>query len=395
MITPGTAPSGSARPPAVVEGTGSRYRPGEIMINTADVERASGVLATLGAVRDQRLDPALRPYVTRYLVPAGTDTLAVIKRVRAASAERPVRVGANHVFAGEPVYQGGPGSPPAPARAITEPATPTGVGTGARVAVLDTGVAADAQRRHPLLGHRYLAAQGDIDPLDTDRPADGLDDQAGHGTFVAGIIAMLAPEAGLIPIRVLSSDGLTDEITVALGLLRAAEAGADVINLSLGGYTEDDQAPVVLEAVLDRLDPGIAVVAAAGNAGSRRLFWPAAFKRVLAVAALDTTRGRCVPAPFSNHGWWVDACAPGTRVRSCFVAGKRVAEDHSVVAFDGYASWDGTSFAAPHVAAMIARRVGTGLPAAMAAAELLTDAKADRLPGYGVVLRPATDLVNV
>jgi len=147
---------------------------------------------------------------------------------------------------------------------------------------------------------------------------------------------------------VLDTTGLGDDASVTRELL---ENRAPVVNLSLGGYTEDDRAPTAIGAVVRALTRSVVVVAAAGNNSSHRPFWPAAFKGVLAVAAYQSSRVP-IPAKFSNHGAWVDVCAPGTDIVSTFATFPTAKGKAHL--FDGWAMWDGTSFAAPQVAAAAA-----------------------------------------
>ena len=152
----------------------------------------------------------------------------------------------------------------------------------------------------------------------------------------------------------LDSHGLGDDLTVAKAMEQLPQ-DIHIVNLSLGGYTDDDSGPLAIANALRimRKQRG-AVVAAAGNAGRPRPFWPAAFKQVLGVGAVEqkTVWSR---APYSNFGWWVDAAARGTDLQSTFVREKTKVEGGPAIAFDGWAAWDGTSFATPIAAAMIAR----------------------------------------
>ena len=137
----------------------------------------------------------------------------------------------------------------------------------------------------------------------------------------------------------------------------------DIVNLSLGGYTMDDAAPLAIACALNAMrKQRNVVVAAAGNAGKPRPFWPAAFKQVLAVGAVENQDANWHKADFSNYGWWVDATARGVNLQSTFTKGKtRKATGTKPdpadpwISFDGWAAWDGTSFASPITAAMIAR----------------------------------------
>jgi subtilisin family serine protease len=159
-----------------------------------------------------------------------------------------------------------------------------------------------------------------------------------------------------------------------------------VVNLSAGCHTYDDRPSPVVARAIAGLGRRTVVVACAGNAATDRPFWPAALKPVIAVAALDGDER----AWFSNYGWWVDACAPGVGVVSCFVQfdGTRPRANHvDPDEFQGYAAWSGTSFAAPAVAGTIAAvAMREGLPAVLAADLVLDPAASMSRPDLGVVI---------
>ena len=200
------------------------------------------------------------------------------------------------------------------------------------------------------------------------------------------------PSAGIYNYGVLSGFGDGDDETIGAGLDRATSGlrrqglEFDVIVMSLGCYTLDDEPPPLDQYLRELIRPDTLVVAAAGNAGSPRPQWPAALPNVVAVGALASD-GR---AWFSNYGGWVDACAPGVDVRSTFfgtddspVADK--IDDDLVNEFRGWAAWSGTSFTAPKVAAVIAdeaRRLGIS---AHEAWKLLSHHDHFRYPDLGVV----------
>ena len=216
-------------------------------------------------------------------------------------------------------------------------------GAGVVVAVLDTGV----DRNHPALAGRLDPAwdyvDDDPDPTDSpdniDNDGDGLIDEAyGHGTHVAGIVALVAPDARILPARVLNADGRGNVFAVAAAIDDVVDAGANVINLSFG--TEDNTTSKVLnEAIVRAQHAGVAVVASSGNGGSDVHRFPAALKDVFAVAGTDAADTGL--AGFSNRGNWVAAAAPATAIVSAVPGG-------------GYASWSGTSMAAPFVSGQIA-----------------------------------------
>lgn len=203
-------------------------------------------------------------------------------------------------------------------------------GTPIIVAVLDTGVL----RSHPALAGRllpgYNALTGTTD--DSER-ADGAHNRGvGHGTMVAGVIARLAPDAQILPIRVLDGDGNGTVLTITKGIEYALAHGAKVINLSCGINRQSD---ALDDTFKDLAEAGAVLVAAAGNENSAVGPYPAAADHVLAVAAVESDRTK---SPYSNYGPWVDVVAPGTGMESAWWQG-------------GYARWSGTSFATPCVAA--------------------------------------------
>jgi hypothetical protein len=267
-----------------------------------------------------------------------------------------------HMFRGEPNYQGGPGDTPSP---VADPPPAPGKASSSHavtIAILDTGINA----AHPWFPRgAWEAVDPDVDDrLDTDMDYE-LDAQAGHGTFIAGVVRQHAPGAHLSISRVLGSDGVCDEVDLlqAINALRGRGSGGKnrigVVNLSLGAYTWNDRPPALLSQAIAQLGADTVVVAAAGNNASDRVFWPAAFDSVVAVGAQKADgNGR---TSFSNYGDWVGAWAPGDRVASSFVSfdgpeDETPRADIDSDCFTGFATWSGTSFAAPRIAAELARR---------------------------------------
>jgi membrane-anchored mycosin MYCP len=258
------------------------------------------------------------------------------------------------------------------AQQVLDPAAvwPFSTGAGVTVAVVDSGVDSD----HPQLrGGAVL--RGEDFHLVGDLP--GSFDCDSHGTAVASIVAArpvagvgfagLAPGARILPVRV-SDRGYTDAGGVALidpvvlarGIWYAADHGAKVLNLSLAG-TADDK--LIRDAVAHARERDVLVVAAAGNGqqGTEpQRTYPAAYEGVLGVGAVDESGVRLTG---SQIGPQVDLVAPGGEVLAATRAG-------------GHQYWQGTSFAAPFVAATAAlvRSAWPKLTADQVAARILATA---------------------
>jgi hypothetical protein len=246
-------------------------------------------------------------------------------------------------------------------------------------------------------------------PVTADPLVGELDTDTGHGTFISGLVRQIVPDARVLALRVMHSDGVVYEgdLLCALRLLaeRVAGAGAqghdmaamvDVVSLSLGYFDEsagDVSFSTGLRSVLDLLlSLGVAVVAAAGNYSTSRKFYPAAFTEppppagqvpLISVGALNPNGSKAL---FSDGGHWISAWAPGAAVVSTFpvdLNGSRSPElrmkahpanemppgvalppDREALDPDdysgGFALWSGTSFSAPLVAAHITRSLLDG-----------------------------------
>ncbi|WUI01887.1 S8/S53 family peptidase [Spirillospora sp. NBC_00431] len=330
-----------------------------------------------------RLRAAAKVDVCELAAGLGSDTRAVGGRRRRLS------VAPNHLVHGQPMWWSGPADLPRPAAPAPAPeaAAPQ---RDVTVAILDTGLSP-----HPWYAGTewYREQRAEVEEvLDADLDYE-LDAQAGHGTFIAGVVLRHAPSARLRAHRVIGGDGVGDELGVIRALERlAARGGADVVNLSLGCHTYDDRPSPMLARAIAALGRRTVVVACAGNTATTRPFWPAALKPVVGVAALDGD----VRAAFSNHGWWVDACAQGVDVTSTFVrfdGPRRPVRGIDPDLFDGYATWSGTSFATPVVAGRIAGLAAAeGVDAVTAADRVLDPAAHPVLPDLGVVVGPGTRL---
>jgi thermitase len=219
-------------------------------------------------------------------------------------------------------------------------------GGGTLVAILDTGVQPD----HPAIsnsldGLGYDFVDNDLVPAEE---ANGLDDDGdgrvdelyGHGTHVAGVVQLVAPEARILPLRVLNSDGRGNNFRTASAIVYAAHHGADVINLSLG---TPSQSMLLREAVNEAARLGVVVVAAAGNLNTDMQQYPAAEACAVAVTSVSTHDKK---SSFANYGDWIGVAAPGENIYSAFPV-------------DGYAWWSGTSMSTPFVAGQAALLLGS------------------------------------
>lgn len=198
-------------------------------------------------------------------------------------------------------------------------------GSGITVAVLDTGL----QETHPALanhiavgGYDYISHTATISDV-VGGPA------SGHGTFVAGLIAQVAPGARILPFRVLDANGLGTVANVADAIECAANDGAHVINLSMGMSVPSE---TLHQAILYAQQRGALVIASAGNQGASTPQYPAGWSGVVAVAGTDQND---LHASFSNYGPWVAVSAPAINLYSAYPG--------------GFAYGSGTSFAAPLV----------------------------------------------
>jgi thermitase len=166
----------------------------------------------------------------------------------------------------------------------------------------------------------------------------------GHATMVAGIIAALAPDAMIMPLRAFDDSGTGDAFQVAKAIRYATQNGAHVINLSLGFSSDAAEVRAAINFATSR---GVVVVASAGNAASAALQYPAALPNVIGVAATDLLDRK---ATFSNYGQSVVVDAPGVDIITAYPG--------------GYAVASGTSFAAAFVsaeAALVRARTATGV----------------------------------
>jgi serine protease len=240
-------------------------------------------------------------------------------------------------------------------------------GKGITVAVIDTGVAYTNCDKGPIA--RDFKQTRFVPGYDfANRSAIAYDDN-GHGTHVAGTIAEstnnnegvagLAFDATIMPVKVLTGSGMGSSAWIAEGIRYAADHGANVINMSLGGPFPDK---LMAEACDYAHSKGVVIVCAAGNTGTEGVGYPAAFKPCVAVSAVGP-KGNL--AFYSSYGRQIAIAAPGGDSRVGGPAGtilqNTIVRDASGNPVDDYYGFQGTSMASPHVAAVAALIEAAGI----------------------------------
>jgi hypothetical protein len=343
-----------------------RYVRDELLVAPGHEAAARAVLAGHGANAGQITASPAGLGFTRLTAP-GADISAASRALRTEAGQGVA--GPHHVFVSSPFEMGGPYGPPASASQYSLPPGPS-ADAAVQVAIVDTGVWLDS----PLPTAWYHADASDYD----DTVAELAD--TGHANFVTGVLMGNTDNARARIVKVLDATGVCTEDALAAALVALGQGQVDILNLSLGGFSDDDQPPVLLSAALDQLLTGQdrAVVAAAGNESSQSPYWPAAFAgsglpfagQVLAVAAHDGSQ-LCT---WSNTGPWVSLAAPGSDIVSTYVTH----DDFPT----GFAQWSGTSFAAPFVVAAVASSRAQAGSIAEAVAAVQARAAANNFGGY-------------
>jgi len=224
-----------------------------------------------------------------------------------------------------------------------------------RIAVLDTGIAVNHSDLYGRIdfenGYNFISGTVDVT------------DDHGHGTHVAGILGAVTNNnegiAGttwnseILPLKVLNENGSGSYSDIAEGVLYAAGIleqpsnpdPVDIINMSLGGYTDSD---LLKDAITLAHEEGIFIVASSGNNDESELLYPARYPETIAVGAVDCTGER---ADYSNYGSELDVVAPG---------GSQYYGVLSTYLNNGYDTMAGTSVAAPHVSGLISLMLANG-----------------------------------
>lgn len=255
-------------------------------------------------------------------------------------------------------------------------------GKGVNVAVIDTGIS-----QHP-----DLAIKGGYNAIAGSNTANYQDDN-GHGTIVAGIIAAqdnsigtvgIAPDVNLYAVKALGQDGTGSESDVIAGIVWCMQNNIDVINMSL---SSPDSTPFLHDIIQKATQQGITIVAAAGNDGNAdgsddTIEYPAKYSEVIAVGAVDQAKHR---ASFSGSGSELELASPGVSIVSTSNDG-------------GYLSESGTSMATPYVTGIVALYKEEYPDMSQAELRDVVDRNAldlgkkgkDSLYGYGLAQAPLT-----
>jgi len=255
-------------------------------------------------------------------------------------------------------------------------------GNGVIVAVLDTGVGYEAYKKFYELPD--LKGIEWVKPYNFVANNKHAADDHGHGSHVTGTIAQvtnngigvsgIARNVKIMPLKVLSAGGSGSVAGIADAIRYAADNGAKVINMSLGGAFPSK---VLEKAVKYAYDKGVTVVCAAGNDGRGKVGYPAAYPGAIAVAATQDDEATTF---YSNWGKEIDIAAPGGNTRDS--SGGRNNPDGGVLqntldpkdsGKDGYFAYMGTSMASPHVAGVAALVVGEGVTKPAAVEKILKD----------------------
>ncbi|MFN8576495.1 MAG: S8 family peptidase [Candidatus Sericytochromatia bacterium] len=202
------------------------------------------------------------------------------------------------------------------------------------IAIVDSGV----DLEHPDLKAKLLEGYNAVNPGTPPK------DDVRHGTHVSGIasaigdngigVSGLAPKCKILPVKVLGN-GTGSIATISDGLIWAADHGADVVNMSLGTYTEEK---TLGEAVKYALSKNVVCVATMGNDNMEKRRFPAGFPGMIAVGSTDENDKK---STFSNYGDWITVSAPGTAILSTLPTPA------------SYGKMSGTSMAAPLVTGLV------------------------------------------
>jgi subtilisin family serine protease len=393
------------------EARGFLYRPTEVMVDRRAYETTAGLRSALATLGGRDPLPAQRLRVRKPIIKEVTRSEPSLRFQLTTTQKLPEKVAelaaegypvdCNYILAsgGSPKWH--PGDDPEYGPPVSPlPNADLDAGRGVKVAVIDTGLFEPATQSAADLLSGVI---GEPDWLYEETPGPEADvpgyllEAGGHGTFVAGLVRRVAPAAEIFVFNAGTKEGFADLGQLLAKMEQAFRHGCQVINISMGTYTLDDQPLRSFDEALVRLreeyQRDVAVVASAGNDGIDRKGWPAASEHVIGVAALDWQGNLC---SFSNRGPWVKAATYGEKLWSVFVPGAErdgrdpdqrpeywrdhfrgagsSSDEGNGETVGQWAEWSGTSFAAPLVTGALAVGIAGGKTASDAAADLLATA---------------------
>ncbi|MBC7541712.1 MAG: peptidase S8 [Candidatus Sericytochromatia bacterium] len=362
-------------------GPDAKFIPGEMIVKFKDSRAAAGSMSRLGLTRKKE--------ITAIGVTVVTTEDDVLAAVRKASADPSVLYAEpNYIARISDAATEAPNDPDFAkqyAPQITKAVEGWKITQGnpdTILAIVDTGIDAD----HPDLKGKVLPG---FDTIDGDNnPRDGH----GHGTHCAGIaaaltnnktgIAGIAPANKIFSVRVLDDNGSGSYANVALGITKAADMGAKVISMSLGGPTSSKE---IEDAVKYAISKDVLVVAATGNDGAEKVSYPAGIAGVMPIGSSDDKDKR---SSFSNWGKHISVVAPGSKIWSTLPTYKSAMGQNY-----GFAS--GTSMATP-AAAGLAILVRSQFPAFdYKATRAKIEASADDINTPGFDIQTGYGRINV
>jgi hypothetical protein len=358
------------------------YRDGQLICDTRDLQ---AVLEAFDAIGQEHPTVTNGPAGLKILDIGTRDVRRLVDELCEALGDDDT-VTPNHVLDAQGFTRLCPATEPLPWRGpVPDQAEPVGPGRP-RLAVIDTGYSSSVAQASAYA--RFSAVEAASEPDDeiyagtTDiRP------YGGHGTATTARLLSVSG-AQYVAVRVRDSlvGGGVDEITIVEDLEQALSDGADIVSIQAGMYTRAGRSPKAFDAFYRhvlRQHPETVLVVAAGNDGSDQQFWPAAYDWCTAVGAL--TYGGDARTVWTNYGYWVDVYASGENIVVPFPNGTYTYLDGLSADFThGHAIWSGTSFAAPVVAGMIARRmIERNISAPRARDVVLAEAAVAALPATG------------
>ena len=358
------------------------YRNHQLICDANDLD---AVLAAFDEVGQERPTASDGPVGLKVLDIGDRDAADVADALSEALENDDI-VTPNHVLNSQAFSRLCPATEPLPWHGpVIDMAEPVGRGQSHN-AVVDTGYASSVAQASAYA--RFSAVESNSEPDDelfagtnTIRP------YGGHGTAAtARLLSVAGAESAAVHVRDSLVGGGVDEITIVEDLERVVTDGVDIVSIQAGMYTRAGRAPRAFDAFYRRVlrkHPRTVLVVAAGNDGSDWPFWPAAYDWCTAVGAL--THGGDARTAWTNYGYWVDVYASGENIVVPFPNGTYTYLDGFSADFtQGHAIWSGTSFAAPVVAGMIARRmIERNIRAPEARDVVLAEAAVAALPTTG------------